>query len=95
MLAVGVILNSVYTLIPGAVRLVLLMGGIKDAQTQKSVRIIERETMESGFREKKLKLYWTLQRIGEVQKEKQVSLNNVKEQLEELDFAGEEEQRQK
>ncbi len=69
--------------------------GIKDAQTQKSVRIKERETMESGYREKKQKLYWTLQRIGEEQKEKQVSLNNVKEQLEELDFSGEEEQRLK
>lgn len=86
LLAVGVILHSVYTLIPVAVSILFLIWGIKDAQTQKSVRIKERETMESGYREKKQKLYWTLQRIGEEQKEKQVSLNNVKEQLEELDF---------
>lgn len=92
LLAVGVILHSVYTLIPVAVSILFLIWGIKDAQTQKSVRIKERETMESGYREKKQKLYWTLQRIGEEQKEKQVSLNNVKEQLEELDFSGEEEQ---
>ena len=95
LLAVGVILHSVYTLIPVAVSILFLIWGIKDAQTQKSVRIKERETMESGYREKKQKLYWTLQRIGEEQKEKQVSLNNVKEQLEELDFSGEEEQRLK
>ena len=87
--------HSVYTLIPVAVSILFLIWGIKDAQTQKSVRIKERETMESGYREKKQKLYWTLQRIGEEQKEKQVSLNNVKEQLEELDFSGEEEQRLK
>lgn len=95
LLAVGVILHSVYTLIPVAVSILFLIWGIKDAQTQKGVRIKERETMESGYREKKQKLYWTLQRIGEEQKEKQVSLNNVKEQLEELDFSGEEEQRLK
>lgn len=95
LLAVGVILHSVYTLIPVMVSILFLIWGIKDAQTQKSVRIKERETMESGYREKKQKLYWTLQRIGEEQKEKQVSLNNVKEQLEELDFSGEEEQRLK
>ena len=95
LLAVGVILHSVYTLIPVMVSILFLIWGIKDAQTQKSVWIKERETMESGYREKKQKLHWTLQRIGEEQKEKQVSLNNVKEQLEELDFSGEEEQRLK
>lgn len=95
LLAVGVILHSVYTLIPVMVSILFLIWGIKDAQTQKSVWIKERETMESGYREKKQKLHWTLQRIGEEQKEKQISLNNVKEQLEELDFSGEEEQRLK
>lgn len=95
LLAVGVILHSVYTLIPVVVSILFLIWGIKDAQTQKSVWIKERETMESGYREKKQKLHWTLQRIGEEQKEKQISLNNVKEQLEELDFSGEEEQRLK
>lgn len=95
LLAVGVILHSVYTLIPVMVSILLLVWGMKDAQTQKSVRLKERETMQSGYREKKQKLHWTLQRIGEEQKEKQVSLNNVKEQLEELDFSGEEEQRLK
>ena len=95
LLAVGVILHSVYTLIPVMVSILFLIWGIKDAQTQKNVRIKERETMESGYREKKQKLHWTLQRIGEEQKEKQISLNNVKEQLEELDFSGEEEKRLK
>jgi len=95
LLAVGVILHSIYTLIPVMVSILLLVWGMKDAQTQKSVRLKERETMQSGYREKKQKLHWTLQRIGEEQKEKQVSLNNVKEQLEELDFSGEEEQRLK
>lgn len=95
LLAVGVILHSVYTLIPVMVSILLLVWGMKDAQTQKSVRLKERETMQSGYREKKQKLHWTLQRIGEEQKEKQVSLNNVKEQLEELDFSGEEEKRLK
>lgn len=95
LLAVGVILHSVYTLIPVMVSILFLVWGMKDAQTQKSVRLKERETMQSGYREKKQKLHWTLQRIGEEQKEKQVSLNNVKEQLEELDFSGEEEQRLK
>ena len=61
LLAVGVILHSVYTLIPVAVSILFLIWGIKDAQTQKGVRIKERETMESGYREKKQKLYWTLQ----------------------------------
>lgn len=61
------------------------LGNERRADT-KSVRIKERETMESGYREKKQKLHWTLQRIGEEQKEKHISLNNVKEQLEELDF---------
>ena len=84
LLAVGMLLHSVYTLIPVMVSILFLIWGMKDAQTQKSVRIKERETMESGYREKKQKLHWTLQRIGEEQKEKQISLNNVKEQLEEL-----------
>ena len=39
LLAVGVILHSVYTLIPVAVSILFLIWGIKDAQTQKSVRI--------------------------------------------------------
>ena len=95
LLAVGMLLHSVYTLIPVMVSILFLIWGMKDAQTQKSVWIKERETMESGYREKKQKLHWTLQRIGEEQKEKQISLNNVKEQLEELDFSGEEEQRLK
>ena len=95
LLAVGMLLHSVYTLIPVMVSILFLILGMKDAQTQKSVRIKERETMESGYREKKQKLHWTLQRIGEEQKEKHISLNNVKEQLEELDFSGEEEQRLK
>ena len=94
LLAVGVILHSVYTLIPVGKYFVSYLGAKRRAD-KKSVRIKERETMESGYREKKQKLYWTLQRIGEEQKEKQVSLNNVKEQLEELDFSGEEEQRLK
>ena len=95
LLAVGMLLHSVYTLIPVMVSILFLIWGMKDAQTQKSVRIKEREMMESGYREKKQKLHWTLQRIGEEQKEKHISLNNVKEQLEELDFSGEEEQRLK
>ena len=95
LLAVGMLLHSVYTLIPVMVSILFLIWGMKDAQTQKSVRIKERETMGSGYREKKQKLHWTLQRIGEEQKEKHISLNNVKEQLEELDFSGEEEQRLK
>ena len=82
-------------MIPVMVSILFLIWGMKDAQTQKSVRIKERETMGSGYREKKQKLHWTLQRIGEEQKEKHISLNNVKEQLEELDFSGEEEQRLK
>ena len=73
-------------MIPVMVSILFLIWGMKDAQTQKSVRIKERETMGSGYREKKQKLHWTLQRIGEEQKEKHISLNNVKEQLEELDF---------
>lgn len=35
LLAVGVILHSVYTLIPVAVSILFLIWGIKDAQTQK------------------------------------------------------------
>ena len=48
LLAVGMLLHSVYTLIPVMASILFLIWGMKDAQTQKSVRIKERETMESG-----------------------------------------------
>lgn len=72
LLAVGMLLHSVYTLNSSHGKyFVSYLGNERRADT-KSVRIKERETMESDYREKKQKLHWTLQRIGEEQKEKQV-----------------------
>ena len=95
LLAVSVILHNLYAVIPAIASALFFVWGVKHKQTQKNIQIQEKESAESDYREKKQKIHWTLQRISEEQKEKQISLNRLKEQLEELDTFGEEEKRLK
>ena len=60
LLAVGMLLHSVYTLIPVMVSILFLIWGMKDAQTQKKCPDQRtRKRWGSGYREKKQKLHWT------------------------------------